>query len=369
MVLPENVMGVASAGEDAEGRAGKAAEAHCGARPVPERLQSPDLHAHPELSADPTGMACALPKQGAPVLCALVTGATGGIGRELCAELVRDHGTLAIVGRSREKLDELAKHLSERYDVDVRVFVADFAQPGAIDVLVAQVRAANLQVETLVNNAGFGYDAPFAESSLERQRALVQTNDVTLMELCHAFAPDMAARGHGGILNVASVAGFVPGPYMSTYYASKAFVQSFSSALHMELRPHGVHVTALCPGPVRTPFWDNADAGETALARLTISASRVARAAVRALACNRLLSGRAGENHRVRQPPCAAHVGRCGSGVVAETEKIRGRGAPSSNSRLHSLRLRVARAKMAKCASFLMHEVVTRAFLELSTAN
>ena len=289
MVLPENVMGVVSAGEDAEGRAGKAAEAHCGAQSVAERLQSPDLHAHPELLADPTGMACALPKQGAPVLCALVTGATGGIGRELCAELARDHGVLALVGRSQEKLDELAKHLSERYDVAVRTFVADFAQPGAIDVLVAQVKAANLQVETLVNNAGFGYDAPFAHSNLARQQALVQTNDVALMELCHAFAPDMAARGHGGILNVASVAGFVPGPYMSTYYASKAFVQSFSSALHMELRPHGVHVTALCPGPVRTPFWDNADASETALARLTISASRVARAAVRALACNRLL--------------------------------------------------------------------------------
>lgn len=172
MVLPENVMGVVSAGEDAEGRAGKAAEAHCGAQSVAERLQSPDLHAHPELPADPAGMACPLPKQGAPVLCALVTGATGGIGRELCAELVRDHGTLAIVGRSREKLDELAKHLSERYDVDVRVFVADFAQPGAIDALVAQVRAANLQVETLVNNAGFGYDAPFAHSNLAVSRRL-----------------------------------------------------------------------------------------------------------------------------------------------------------------------------------------------------
>lgn len=289
MVLPENVMGVASTGEDTAGHAGKAAEARCDAQPAPERLQSPDLHAHPELPADPTGMACELPKQGAPVLCALVTGATGGIGRELCAELARDHGVLALVGRSQDKLDELAKDLAERFDVSVRTFAADFAQPGAVDVLVAQVRAANLQVETLVNNAGFGYDAPFAESSLERQRALVQTNDMALMELCHAFAPGMAARGHGGILNVASVAGFVPGPYMSTYYASKAFVQSFSSALHMELRPHGVHVTVLCPGPVRTPFWDNADAGGTALARMTIGAPRVARAAIRALGCNRLL--------------------------------------------------------------------------------
>lgn len=235
------------------------------------------------------GVDGAAPAGEPPALCALVTGATGGIGRELCAELARECGTLAIVGRSQEKLEELAKNLAERFDVDTRVFVADFAQPGAVDTLVAQVRAANLQVETLVNNAGFGYDAPFTESSLERQRALVQTNDVALMELCHAFAPGMAARGHGGILNVASVAGFVPGPYMSTYYASKAFVQSFSSALHMELRPHGVHVTVLCPGPVRTPFWDNADAGGTALARMTIGAPRVARAAIRALGCNRLL--------------------------------------------------------------------------------
>ena len=186
MVLPENVKGVASAGEDAEGRAGKAAETHCGAQPAPERLQSSDLHAHPELPADPTGMACAIPKPDAPALCALVTGATGGIGRELCAELARDHGVLALVGRSQAKLEELAKNLAERFDVSVRTFAADFAQPGAVDVLVAQVRAANLQVETLVNNAGFGYDAPFAESSLERQRALVQTNGMALMELCHA---------------------------------------------------------------------------------------------------------------------------------------------------------------------------------------
>lgn len=214
------------------------------------------------------GVGGAAPAGEPPALCALVTGATGGIGRELCAQLARECGTLALVGRDRHKLEELVKDLAERFDVDTHVFVADFARPGTVDALASQVQAANLQVETLVNNAGFGYDAPFAESGLERQRALVQTNDMALMELCHAFAPGMAERGHGGILNVASVAGFVPGPYMSTYYASKAFVQSFSSALHMELRPYGVHVTALCPGPVRTPFWDNADAGGTALARL-----------------------------------------------------------------------------------------------------
>ena len=301
MVLLENVEGFQNgAGVGGAARTGGAVPVadvpQSGRDAAVSQVASADLAAGPHRSrANPDQLdgradaPSASSSQQPPALCALVTGATGGIGRELCAQLARECGTLALVGRDRHKLEELAKDLAERFDVDTRVFVADFAQPGAVDALTSQVQAANLQVETLVNNAGFGYDAPFAESGLERQRALVQTNGMALMELCHAFVPGMVARGHGGILNVASVAGFVPGPYMSTYYASKAFVQSFSSALHMELRSHGVHVTALCPGPVRTPFWDNADAGGTALARMTISAPRVARAAIRALGCNRLL--------------------------------------------------------------------------------
>lgn len=221
--------------------------------------------------------------------CVVITGATGGIGRELAREFAQEGRSLALVARSTEKLEALAAELSAEFGVATYAFAADFAQPGAVDALVARVQAAGLVVETLVNNAGFGYDAPFAQSDLARQRALVQTNDMALMELSYAFAPDMAARGHGGILNVASVAGFVPGPYMATYYASKAFVQSFSQALRVELKPYGVHVTALCPGPVRTPFWDNADAGSIALARLTVEAPRVARAAVRALGANKPL--------------------------------------------------------------------------------
>ena len=302
MVLPESVEGFQNgAGVGGAVPAGGAApvanmpQSSCGAA-VLQAASSADSpaglcgpRACPDPLDDRADTPSVLSSQQPPALCTLVTGATGGIGCELCAQLARECGALALVGRDRLKLEELAKDLAERFDVDTHVFVADFAQPGAVDALASQVQAANLQVETLVNNAGFGYDAPFTESSLERHRALVQTNDMALMELCHAFAPGMAARGHGGILNVASVAGFVPGPYMSTYYASKAFVQSFSSALHMELRSHGVHVTALCPGPVRTPFWDNADAGGTALARMTISAPRVARAALRALGCNRLL--------------------------------------------------------------------------------
>lgn len=219
--------------------------------------------------------------------CVLVTGATGGIGREIAREFARTGCAVALVARTADKLETLAAELSLEFGVATYTYAADFAKPEATDQLVARIQSDGLEVETLVNNAGFGYDAPFVQSDLARQRALVQTNDMALMDLSFAFAPDMAARGHGGILNVASVAGFVPGPYMATYYASKAFVQSFSQALRVELKPYGVHVTALCPGPVRTPFWENADAGSIALARLTVEAPRVARAALRALGANK----------------------------------------------------------------------------------
>ena len=144
-------------------------------RAAVSQVASADLAAGPHSSrANPDPLdgradaPSAFSSQQPPALCALVTGATGGIGRELCAQLARECGTLALVGRDRHKLEELAKDLAERFDVDTHVFVVDFARPGAVDALASQVQAANLQVETLVNNAGFGYDAPFAESSLER---------------------------------------------------------------------------------------------------------------------------------------------------------------------------------------------------------
>lgn len=221
--------------------------------------------------------------------CILITGATGGIGQELTRELYRAYPflELALVGRSHNKLAQLAMQMQAQHGAKVHTFVADLAQPAAVDALVAQVQEAGLRVEILVNNAGFGYNKPFIESDARRQKDLVQTNCMALMELCSAFAPEMAVRGHGGILNVASVAGFMPGPYMATYYSSKAFVQSLSTALHVELQPYGVNVTALCPAPVNTPFWDNASAGNTALAHMTIDAPYAAKVAVAALGKNK----------------------------------------------------------------------------------
>ena len=228
-------------------------------------------------------------QQGARFGTALVTGATGGLGRELARRLAREADALVLSGTDSGALDELAAKLGRGAGRRVETVACDLSQPGAASELAAAVAGLGLTVDTLVNCAGFGCDAPFTESDPARQRALVQVNDMALMELCRAFAPSMAARGRGYILNVASIAGFLPGPRMATYYASKAFVQSFSQALHVELRPSGVHVTALCSGPVRTPFWERADAAHTALAHLALPASAVACAGVRALRWNKAL--------------------------------------------------------------------------------
>lgn len=220
---------------------------------------------------------------------ALVTGASGGIGLALAELLAADGCDAVLVARNAARLDEIAADLEKRYGIRAYACPCDLSEPDAAAALVCAVDALGVQVDVLVNNAGFAYDAPFAGSDAARQRGVVQVDVMTLMELAHAFGGRMAARGEGSILNVASIAGFMPGPYMATYYASKAFVQSFSQALHAELRLSGVHVTALCPGPVRTNFWKAADAEHLLLSVLTASPRRVARAGLRALRWNKAL--------------------------------------------------------------------------------
>ena len=220
---------------------------------------------------------------------ALITGATGGIGSELARCFAKEGYDLVLVGRDEEKLAAAAAALSDEFAIEAQILVQDLAQPDAAAHVAETMRARNVQVDALVNDAGFGYDARFVESDGERQHDLVQVNVAALTELCHAFAPAMAARGHGAVLNVASVAGFLAGPGMSTYYASKAYVQSFTQALHIELLHTGVHVSALCPGPVRTPFWERAGAGRTALAHTPMPPAAVARAGYAALKANKTL--------------------------------------------------------------------------------
>ena len=160
---------------------------------------------------------------------------------------------------------------------------ADLAQPTTPMAIFEQVEKAGLTIETLMNNAGFGTQGRFAESERARQIEMIDVNVRALVELTHLFLPGMVARQQGQILNVASVAGFVPGPYMATYYASKAFVLSFTEAIATELRGTGVTVTASCPGPTASEFGDVAGSSRTKLFRRTASAEQVAKHAYRAM--------------------------------------------------------------------------------------
>ena len=217
----------------------------------------------------------------------LITGATGGLGREFARQYAAEGRDVMLVARNASALEGLAAELRGDYGVRADFVACDLSEPAAPHALYDAVRAKGVAVDILVNNAGFAVDAEFVESDPARQRSLVEVNIAALTELSRLFGADMAARGRGGILNVASVAAFMPGPYMSTYYASKAYVLSLTHALHAELAPRGVHVSALCPGPVRTPFWDNADAGHTLLARMAVAPDRIVSTGRRALRANR----------------------------------------------------------------------------------
>jgi len=185
---------------------------------------------------------------------ALVTGASGGIGLELAREAAADGYDLVLVARSREPLEALAEELRGKHGAAARVIAKDLADPAAPAEIVAELERAGARVDVLVNNAGFGTWGRFAELDPEVELAMLRVNVVALVQLTRLFLPAMVSRGAGRVLNVASTAGFAPGPLMAVYYASKAFVLSFSEALGAELAGSGVTVTALCPGPTRTGF-------------------------------------------------------------------------------------------------------------------
>lgn len=185
---------------------------------------------------------------------ALITGASGGIGEALARRLARGGHDLVLVARTESKLQALADELARRHGVSARAMAHDLADPESPRRLVEQLAAAGLRVDILVNNAGFATYGPFAELDLDGELRMLQVNIVTLTHLTRLLLPGMIARGRGRVLNVASTAAFMPGPLMAVYYASKAFVLSFSEALGNELQGSGVTVTALCPGPTSTGF-------------------------------------------------------------------------------------------------------------------
>lgn len=198
----------------------------------------------------------------------LITGASEGLGREFAKIAACEGKNLILVARGREKLVQLQRHFKKRYGISCLVFVQDLSKEDAADILFSEVQKRGIFVEALINNAGFGHFGIFVDTSWEVQKQLLTLNMVTLAHLCHLFGGEMKKRGEGKILNVASVAAYFPGPRLSTYYASKAFVLSFSLALSREMAPFHVTVTALCVGPVATGFERHAGMKKSNMFRL-----------------------------------------------------------------------------------------------------
>lgn len=208
-----------------------------------------------------------------------MTGASAGIGVELARAFAGDGSDLVLVARREDRLDAVRRELLGAHDVDIRVIPCDLAEADAAARLTTRLRDDGLDVDVLVNNAGFGAHGRFTDLPLERQRAMIQLNVTTLTELTHLLLPAMIQRGRGGVLNVASTAAFQPGPSMAAYYATKAYVLHFTEALREELLRHDVTVSALCPGPTWTEFMDVAGLGAPPMFKwFAMSAVRAARA-------------------------------------------------------------------------------------------
>jgi short-subunit dehydrogenase len=206
------------------------------------------------------------------------------LGREYARLFAKDGHDLVLVARRRERLDELARELTAAHGTTCTVIAADLAAHSACQHIADQVQAAGRTIDFLVNNAGFGKRGPFAQSDVRLQLEMIDVNMRALVELTHLFLPGMLQRRQGRILNIASMAGFVPGPFMATYYASKAFVVSFTEALASELHGTGVTATASCPGPTATEFADVAGSGKSNLFRRPVAdAASVARHGYRAM--------------------------------------------------------------------------------------
>lgn len=194
---------------------------------------------------------------------ALITGASSGIGYEL-AKIHAAHGdNLILVARSENKLNELAEELKKKHGIAVTVITADLSEPNAPRTLFYKIQAQQIQVDYLINNAGFGDYGKFIETDWEKEKQMIQLNITALTELTKLFLPQMVERKYGKIMNVASIASFLPGPLMAIYYATKAYVLHFSEAINNEVAENNVSVTALCPGPTLSGFQDAANLGES----------------------------------------------------------------------------------------------------------
>jgi short-subunit dehydrogenase len=220
---------------------------------------------------------------------ALITGASSGIGLDL-ARLMASDFDLIITARNQSELEKLSRELEAQHGNNVHVIPADLAQPQAPEQIFAEIQRRSLQVDALINNAGFGAYGPFAQSDLGGDAAMLQVNIAALTALTRLALPAMLERRRGRIMNVASTAGFQPGPLMSVYYATKAYVIMFSEAIANELKGSGVTVTCLCPGPTETQFASRANMEKSRLFKLgAMSSMQVAQAGYKGMMAGKTL--------------------------------------------------------------------------------
>ncbi len=219
---------------------------------------------------------------------ALITGASSGIGKEFARIHAARGGDLVMVARSRDKLADLKNELESKHSVQVNVLPKDLTGPDSTREVYDEVRSAGIQVEYLINNAGFGGHGKFHERSWEEDLAMIRLNIVALTALCRLFLPDFVARNSGRILNVSSTASLLPGPLQAVYYATKAYVTFLSNALAEELRDTNITVTALLPGATETDFARRSGMDKTGMFRKTADAPSVARDGYTAMLAGKL---------------------------------------------------------------------------------
>ena len=215
----------------------------------------------------------------------LITGASAGLGAEFARQCAARGEEIVLVARRRDRLDALARAIGPH----AHVIEADLGEPETPARVMSEAKRRDLWVRTLINNAGFGLAGRFDGIPLARQLDMVDLNVRALTELSHIAIEDMRVRGGGSILNVASTAAFQAGPHMAVYYASKAYVLSLTEALHQELKGSGINVTALCPGPTATGFFDVAGAPDGRLAKMATDPVAVVRAGLEGLAKNKAI--------------------------------------------------------------------------------
>ena len=212
-------------------------------------------------------------RQPFPGGCALVTGASSGIGAAFVDALAQQGYDVVLVARSSEVLEAQAQQVARVHHVRARAYAVDLASEGGVRTLVDRLSADDVSVDLLVNNAGFATQGRFDTIEPDQDHRQAYLNVLAVVDLSHALIPPMVARGHGAVINVGSLGGFQPAPFLAVYGASKAFVLSFSQALAGELASSGVRVLALCPGPVMTPFFDKLGSTDAAVGqRLTPTA-------------------------------------------------------------------------------------------------